>query len=93
MTEEIWEKLGHTETIAYESWPTYDEEKTIENEKEIGVQVNGKLRGTIVVSNDTTEEEMIKLSMAEENVKKFVEGKEIVKTIVIKGKIVIIVVK
>ena len=93
MTEEIWEKLGHTETIAYESWPAYDEEKTIENEKEIGVQVNGKLRGTIVVSNDTTEEEMINLSMADANVKKFVEGKEIVKTIVIKGKIVNIVVK
>ncbi len=93
ITEEIWEKLGHTETISYEAWPTYDESKIVSDEVEIGVQVNGKLRGSIKVTNDTTDEDMIKLSLENENVKKHVEGKEIVKTIVIKKRIVNIVVK
>ena len=93
ITEEIWEKLGHTETISYEAWPTYDESKIVSDEVEIGVQVNGKLRGSIKVTNDTSDEDMIKLSLENENVKKHVEGKEIVKTIVIKKRIVNIVVK
>ena len=93
MTEEIWEKLGHTNTISYEKWPEYDDTKTIEDEVEIGVQVNGKLRGSIKVSNDTTEDDMIKLALENENVIRHTEGKEIIKTIVIKKRIVNIVVK
>ena len=93
ITEEIWSILGHDNTIAYESWPKYDEEKTKESSLEIGVQVNGKLRGSIIVDNDTTEDEMIKLSLENENVLRHTEGKEILKTIVIKKRIVNIVVK
>ena len=93
ITEELWNMMGNDNTIAYENWPTYDESKTIDNEIEIGVQVNGKLRGSIKVTNDTTEDEMIEMSLSHENVKKFTEGKEIIKTIVIKRKIVNIVVK
>ena len=93
ITEEIWEMLGHNNTISYEEWPTFDETKIVEDEIEIGVQVNGKLRGSIKVSDNTTEDDMIKLSLDLENVKKFTEGKEIVKTIVIKKRIVNIVVK
>ena len=93
ITEEIWEMLGHNNTISYEKWPTFDETKIEEDEIEIGVQVNGKLRGSIKVSDNTTEDDMIKLSLDLENVKKFTEGKEIVKTIVIKKRIVNIVVK
>ena len=93
ITEEIWSILGHDNTIAYESWPKYDEEKTKESSLEIGVQVNGKLRGSIIVDNDTTEDEMIKLSLENENVLRHNEGKEILKTIVIKKRIVNIVVK
>ena len=52
ITEEIWERLGHNNTIAYEPWPTYDEEKTIDDTITIGVQVNGKLRGTIDIAKD-----------------------------------------
>ena len=85
--------LGHNNTISYEEWPTFDETKIVEDEIEIGVQVNGKLRGSIKVSDNTTEDDMIKLSLDLENVKKFTEGKEIVKTIVIKKRIVNIVVK
>ena len=93
ITEELWNKLGHDNTIAYENWPKYDSGKTIDDEVEIGVQVNGKLRGSIKVNNNTTEEEMIKLSLENENVKRFTTDKEIVKTIVIKKRIVNIVVK
>ena len=94
ITEEIWhEKLGHNNTIAYEEWPKYDEEKISESEVTIGVQVNGKLRGTISITKDLSNEEIEKIALANENVKKFTDGKEIVKVIVIKGRIVNVVVK
>jgi len=93
ITEELWSMLGNSDTISYEAWPTYDEAKIITDEIEIGVQVNGKLRGSIKVNNETTEDDMIKMSLELDNVKKFTERKEIVKTIVIKRRIVNIVVK
>ena len=94
ITEEIWhEKLGHNNTIAYEEWPKYDEEKISESEVTIGVQVNGKLRGTISITKDLSNEEIEKIALANENVKKFTDGKEIVKVIVIQGRIVNVVVK
>ena len=94
VTEEIWhEKLGHKDTIAYEAWPTYDESKLVEEETTIGVQVNGKLRGTVKISVNDDEETIKEKAMKEENVVRNIEGKEIVKVIVIKGRIVNIVVK
>jgi len=93
ITEELWEKLGHNETIANESWPTYDEEKTIDDSIEIGVQVNGKLRASIKIVKDEDKDSVIEKALAEENVKKHIEGKEVVKTIVVPNKIVNIVVK
>ena len=94
ITEEIWhEALGHTDTIAYEAWPTYDADKIVEDEKEIGVQVNGKLRATIKTHVDDDEETIKEKALKEENVQRNMEGKEIVKIIVIKGRIVNIVVK
>ena len=92
ITEELNESLGFS-PICESSWPEYDEEKTILQEKEIGVQVNGKLRASITVSIDDSEDVMKEKAMNCENVKRHLEGKEIVKTIVIKGKIVNIVVK
>ena len=92
ITEELNESLGFS-PICEGSWPVYDEEKTILQEKEIGVQVNGKLRASIMVSIDDSEDIMKEKAMNCENVKRHLEGKEIVKTIVIKGKIVNIVVK
>ena len=91
--EELWEMLGHDNTIAYEEWPTYDESKLGEDEKEIGVQVNGKVRGTIKIGVDEAEDSIKEKALADENVKRHIDGKEIVKFIVIKGKIVNIVVK
>ena len=91
--EELWEMLGHTGTIAFESWPTYDESKLSDDEKEIAVQVNGKVRATIKIAVDEAEDSIKAKALEEENVKRHMEGKEVVKVIVIKGKIVNIVVK
>ena len=92
ITEELNEQIGF-KPICERKWPTYDEEKTIDEEKEIGVQVNGKLRATIKVNINDSEEILKEKALAEENVKKFTEEKEIIKVIAIKGKIVNIVVK
>ena len=92
ITEELNESLGQ-KPICESTWPEYDETKTILNEKEIGVQVNGKLRGSIVVSVDDSEDVIKDKALNNDNVKRHIEGLEIVKVIVIKGRIVNIVVK
>ncbi len=92
ITEELNEQIGY-EPICNSQWPIYDETKTIDNEKTIGVQVNGKLRASITINIDEDEATIKSKAMAEPNVIKFTEGKEIVKVIVVKGKIVNIVVK
>jgi leucyl-tRNA synthetase len=92
ITEELNEELGY-KPICESDWPKYEEAKTIDSEKTIGVQVNGKLRASITIGIDEDEESVKTKALAEENVIKFTEGKEIVKVIVVKGKIVNIVVK
>ena len=91
--EELWEMLGHDNTIAFEAWPTWNESLLGEAEKEIAVQVNGKVRATVKIAVDEAEDSIKEKALAEENVKRHIEGKEVVKVIVIKGKIVNIVVK
>ena len=93
ITEELWEMLGHNNTIAFEAWPTYDESKIVDDKKEIAVQVNGKVRATITIDIDEDESSIKEKALKEGNVLKHIEGKSIVKVIVIKGKIVNIVVK
>jgi len=91
--EEMSSRLFGTETLTYEKWPEYDEEKTLENEIEIGVQVNGKLRASIKINKDEEQEIVKEKALNEENVIKNIEGKEIVKVIVVPNRIVNIVVK
>ena len=91
--EEIWSVLGHNDTIAYESWPIYDESKTADNVVEVIVQINGKLRGKISVPVDMAKDEVLALAKADEKVAVAIEGKNIVKEIVVPNKIVNIVVK
>lgn len=93
ITEELWNMLGHDGTIAYEAWPVYDEAKLVQTEFDIAVQVNGKLRGTITISVDDSEDVIKEKALSNENVKRHTEGKEVVKVIVIKNKIVNVVVK
>ena len=92
ITEELNEMIGNS-PICKSNWPKYDEAKTIDETKEIAVQVNGKVRGTITIHVDDNEDIIKEKALNEENVKKHIEGKDIVKVIVIKGKIVNIVVK
>ncbi len=92
ITEELNESLGY-KPICESSWPEYDETKTIDEEITIGIQVNGKLRGEITITKDDSEEVIRNKALANENVLKHIEGKEIVKVIVVKGKIVNIVIK
>ena len=93
MTEELWNLLGNDNTISYEAWPLYDDAKTINDEVEIGVQVNGKLRGTIHVKKDEEKSIVESIALDEESVKKHLEGKTIIKVIVVPNRIVNIVVK
>lgn len=94
ITEELWEILGHDVQLANQNiWPSFDETKLIEDTVLIPVQVNGKMRGKIVVPRDTDKDEIIRLSQEEENVKLFIEGKNVVKVIYVPGKILNIVVK
>lgn len=92
ITEELNESVGFA-PICESSWPIYDEAKTEDSEKSIAVQVNGKVRSTITISIEDTEEEVKEKALNEENVKKYTDGKEIVKVIVIPNRIVNIVVK
>ena len=92
ITEELNEMLGFS-PICKDKWPEYDEAKTVDSEKNIAVQVNGKVRATITISVDEDEESIKEKALSNDNVKKFTEGKEIIKVIVIKNKIVNIVVK
>ena len=93
ITEELWSILGHKDSIAYESWPVYDDSKLVLSTFDIAVQVNGKLRGTITVNVDDDEETIREKALANENVQRHTDSKEIVKVIVIKNKIVNVVVK
>ncbi|MED3764850.1 leucine--tRNA ligase [Ureibacillus sp. FSL K6-8385] len=91
--EELWAVLGHKDTITYEPWPTFDESKLVEDEVEVVVQINGKVRTKLKVAKDTTKEELEAIAKADDRVKDYIEGKNIVKVIVVPGKLVNIVVK
>ena len=91
ITEELWNMLGHNNTIAYEKWPTYDESKTVSNQITLPIQFNGKLKGTISISVD--EDESSVKQKVHEAIDSKLEGKTIVKEIYVKNKIYNIVVK
>ena len=93
LAEEIWELLGNTELCALAPWPVYDEAKTVDNTVEIALQVNGKLRGTVFVAKDIAKDDLLAVAKSDEKVAAMIEGKTIVKEIVVPGKIVNIVVK
>ena len=91
--EEIWSIFGHNETIAFESWPTYDESQLVEDTIEIVVQINGKVKAKLNIAVDEPQESVMEKAFADEKVKETVEGKNIVKQIYVPNKIVNIVVK
>ncbi|MGM8216544.1 leucine--tRNA ligase [Bacillaceae bacterium W0354] len=91
IAEEIWSLLGHTDTITYEAWPTYDEEKLVEDQVEIVLQVMGKVRGKASVPKDASKEELEEIALNHEKIKEWIEGKTVRKVIVVPGKLVNIV--
>ncbi|WP_281486928.1 leucine--tRNA ligase [Lysinibacillus sphaericus] len=93
IAEELWNLLGHEGTLSYEQWPTYDESKLVDDEVEVAVQVAGKVRAKIVVAKDASKEDIEKVALADEKVQEYMVGKDLVKVIVIPGKLVNIVVK
>ena len=92
ITSELYE-IVFNKNIIEESWPKYEENKLVKNTFNLVVQVNGKIRGKIEVTADTTDEEMVKLAKSIDNVKAFIDNKEIVKVITVPKKLVNIVVK
>ncbi|QDV24358.1 leucine--tRNA ligase [Aureliella helgolandensis] len=93
LAEELWELLGHTASLAYEDWPTYDEAMTKSSEIEIPLQVNGKLRSRITVSAECTKAELETLALADARIQELIAGKQIVKTIAVPGRLFNVVVK
>lgn len=93
VTEELWQMLGHDTVLSLAAWPEYDSAKTVESSVEIGVQVNGKIRSTVQLPVDCDQQTAVEIAMADEKVKNAIDGKTIVKTIVVKNKIVNLVVK
>lgn len=93
MTEELFNMIGETKTINETPWPTYDETKTIDDEIEIPVQINGKVKVVIKVDKDMAEDVVKEIVNNDETIKKLLEGKNIVKEIYVKGKIYNIVIK
>ena len=93
MAEELWQHLGHKQSILQEPWPTWDEKALVASTMLIVVQVNGKLRGNMEVPVDEKEESIKSQALALEKVKPFLDGKQIVKTIYVPGKLMNIVVK
>ncbi|NCB05113.1 MAG: leucine--tRNA ligase, partial [Clostridia bacterium] len=93
ITEELAEKLGVRDTLVFRAWPQYDESKTRDEVIEIAVQINGKVKSVIAVPVGAAEQEMLDLAYADEKVQAAITGMKIVKSIVVKNKIINIVVK
>ena len=93
IAEELWQRLGHEQTLTYEPWPAYDEKMIVEETLDLPVQVNGKMRGRISVAADAGEDAIVAAALADEKVARFTEGKEVIKKIVVPGRLVNLVVK
>ncbi len=97
MAEEMWENMGfaakYGKMAMQMAWPKFDEAKTIDAEVEMAVQVNGKLKGTVVVPLNSAEDAVVAAAMTLDKVKKATEGMQVIKTILVKNKLVNLIVK
>ncbi|MBD1380200.1 leucine--tRNA ligase [Metabacillus arenae] len=91
LSEELWNKLGHKDTISYQQWPVYDEAKLVEDEVEIAVQVNGKVRAKLYVPTGASKEQLQEIALNDNHIKEQINGKTIRKVIAVPGKLVNIV--
>jgi leucyl-tRNA synthetase len=93
VAEELWERLGHTESLAHAPWPAYDPAKTARSSVEVVLQVNGKVRSKLTVDLDTAEEDLERLALADDGIRRHTEGKQVVRTVVVRNRLVNIVVR
>ncbi len=92
ITEELWQQLGHNESIHLSKWPAYDEKYLVAETMTIAIQVNGKVRGEIIVQSDATETDIIAAAKAADRVQPYIDGKEFKKTVYVPGKLVSLVI-
>jgi leucyl-tRNA synthetase len=88
IAEELWQRLGHADTLAYEPWPQADEKYLVADEYEIAVQVNGKVRGNVRVPKDATQEQAIEIAKSDQNVARYLQNGSVRKAIYVPGRIV-----
>ena len=93
MCEELWEMAGYSGQVCLQAWPEYDESKTVAATTQMAVQVSGKVKANIVVPTDASDEAIVSAALADPKVAKLAEGKELVKSIVVKGKLVSLIFK
>ncbi len=93
IAEELWEIQGFGGFACQAEWPSYDESKMIEAEREIAVQVGGKLKTTIMVPNDADDTTVIEAAKADDKIKRLIDGKEVLRTIIVKNKLINLIVK
>ncbi|CAM3536428.1 leucine--tRNA ligase [Aeromicrobium ponti] len=91
ISEELWSKLGHSGSIAYEAWPAYDEAKMVDDEVEIVIQINGKVKAKLMVPADAKKDLLEQIAMGDDKVKEQIDGKTVRKVIAVPGKLVNIV--
>ncbi len=90
--EELWERLGHETTLAYEPWPEVDESALVDDTITVAVQVNGKVRATLSIAADADKDSVLAAAKAEDNVRKYIDGKELRREIYVPGRLVNLVV-
>lgn len=88
ITDELWAKLGHKESIALQSWPKYDESKIKDDLVDFVIQINGKVRAKLQLAPDISEKDAVKLAQEDDNVKKHLDGQKIKKTIFVAGRLI-----
>lgn len=93
IAEELWEVQGFEGIACQAKWPEYDESKTLESARELAVQVGGKLKTTVMVPNDAEDAVVLEAAKNDEKIKKLIDGKEIIRTIIVKNKLINLIVK
>ena len=93
VTEELWQMMGETDLLSLHTWPSFDESKTVESSVTIAVQVNGKVKGKVTLPMDCPKEQALEIAMADSKVQNAINGKNVVKSIVVPNKIINLVVK
>ncbi len=87
IAEELWNRLGHAATLAYEPWPKFEEKYLVQSEVSIAVQVNGKLRGTVSTPADADEEATVAAALASDGISKWVDGMTVKRRIFVPGRL------